>query len=58
MRTGRVLPNVVLEILRQLEVLSQDELEALADFGPSRPVRNWRNLEVGVARPSFQLAYS
>jgi L-asparaginase II len=54
----RVLPSVVLEILHQLEVLSLDELDALADFGPRRPVRNWRNLEVGVARPSFQLAYS
>ena len=56
--TGRALPGVVLEILRQLEVLSPDELKALADFGPTRPVQNWRKLQVGVARPSFQLTYS
>ncbi len=55
---GRARPAVVLELLRQLEVLSEDELEALADFGPSRPVQNWRKIDVGVARPSFQLAYS
>ena len=55
---GRARPAVVLEILRQLGVLSEAELEALAAYGPSRPVQNWRKLAVGIARPSFQLIYS
>ena len=46
---------VTLEVLRQLGALSQDELEALRDFGPRFPVLNWRKIVVGEAYPSFVL---
>lgn len=53
--TGRARPAVTLEVLRQLGVLGEDDLTQLAEFGPEVPVKNWRGLEVGVARPCFQL---
>ena len=43
---------VALEVLLQLGLKG---LEALAEFGPERPVVNWRGLEVGAARPVFRL---
>lgn len=46
---------VSIEVLRQLGALSEDELDALAEFGPVYPVHNWRKLEVGEARPCFEL---
>jgi L-asparaginase II len=52
---GRARPPVALEILRQLSALSSSELESLSQFGPSLPVKNWREIEVGQARPSFKL---
>jgi L-asparaginase II len=53
---SRVRPAVALEILRQLDVISSKELAALADdFGPVRPVTNWRKLVVGEIRPAFTL---
>ena len=52
---SRVRPGVVLEILRQLGVLEEQDQEQLADFGPVRPVLNWRKIQVGVARPCFEL---
>jgi L-asparaginase II len=52
----RVRPAVALEILRQMGYISEKELEALAtDFGPLKPVTNWRKLVVGEARPAFIL---
>lgn len=56
--TGRARPAVALEILRQLGALSPAELEALADFGPTLPVRNWRKLQVGQGRPAFRLQFA
>lgn len=53
---GRVRPAVVLEILRQLGALSASEMETLADYGPITPVYNWRQLEVGQARPNIALS--
>jgi L-asparaginase II len=50
-------PAAALEVLRQMHVLSPDELEALADFGPSFTIHNWRKLVVGEGRPAFQLAH-
>jgi hypothetical protein len=41
--------------LRQLGAASRQDLDQLADFGPSFKVLNWRKLEVGVGRASFQL---
>jgi L-asparaginase II len=46
---------VTLEILRQMDTLSAKELEEMADFGPVKPVLNWRKLAVGEARPAFSL---
>lgn len=51
----KVVPAVALEVLRQLGVLSEEELGALSDFGPSFPVENWRKLKVGEAYPVFTL---
>jgi len=50
---GRVRPAVALEILRRLGALDPAELEALAEFGPQFPVKNWRKITVGEARPCF-----
>ncbi|HPH94557.1 MAG TPA: asparaginase [Anaerolineaceae bacterium] len=52
---GRAIPAVALEVLRQLGVLSEADLQALADFGPRKPVLNWRKLVVGEMRPIFSL---
>ena len=53
---NRVRPAVALEILRQMDWISEKELELLAlEFGPLKPVTNWRKLEVGQARPAFSL---
>ena len=53
---NRVRPAVALEILRQMGWISEKEIESLAaDFGPIKPVTNWRKLEVGQARPAFSL---
>jgi L-asparaginase II len=52
---SRARPAITIEILRQLQVLSQSELEELAAFGPSIPILNWQKKEVGKSRPSFKL---
>jgi L-asparaginase II len=52
---GRARPAVALEILRQLGALSSSEVESLSRFGPRLPVKNWREIEVGEARPCFVL---
>ncbi|MDP3185682.1 MAG: asparaginase [Anaerolineales bacterium] len=51
----RVRPAVGLELLKQLGAISDKELEALAEFGPRKPVTNWRKLVVGESRPAFTL---
>jgi L-asparaginase II len=52
----RVRPAVALEILHQMGYITPAELAALADeFGPIRPVTNWRKLVVGEIRPNFKL---
>jgi L-asparaginase II len=50
---GRARPAVALEILRRLGALAPAELESLAEFGPRFPVKNWRKITVGEARPCF-----
>jgi L-asparaginase II len=52
---GKVRAAVSLEILRQFGALSQDELQALAEFGPILPLYNWRKIAIGEAQPCFQL---
>jgi hypothetical protein len=49
---------VTLEILRQLGALSPDQEQALAAFGPVKPVKNHRGIVTGQARPVFQLRVS
>lgn len=52
---GRARPAVALEVLRRLRALSEADLQALSEFGPTIPIRNWRKLLVGEARPEFDL---
>lgn len=52
---NRVRPAVGLEMLKQLGAISEKELEALAEYGPVKPVTNWRKLIVGESRPAFLL---
>ena len=54
--TGRARPLVGIEILRQLGALDSQQIEALASFD-SRPIQNWRKLEVGQLKPVFQLNF-
>lgn len=53
--SARVRPAVTLEILRQLGVLSSEQLQALAPFGPVKPVKNHLGIVTGQSRPAFQL---
>jgi L-asparaginase II len=48
-------PAVALEILRQLDAITPNELEHLANYGPHFNLFNWRKLHVGEARASFRL---
>lgn len=51
----RVRPALTLEILRQLGVLSSEQQQALASFGPALPVKNHRGIITGQSRPIFEL---
>jgi L-asparaginase II len=53
--SARVRPAVTLEILLQLGVLSSEQLQALAVFGPLKPVKNHRGIVTGQSRPVFEL---
>ena len=53
--TNRVRPAVVVEILRQLGVLSSKQQQALAAFGPEKPITNHRGLITGTSHPTFKL---
>lgn len=53
--TNRVRPAVVIEILRQLGVLSSKMEQALAAFGPEKSITNHRGLVTGKSRPIFRL---
>ncbi|MFN3307720.1 MAG: asparaginase [Anaerolineales bacterium] len=54
---GKVSAAVSLEVLRQLGVLNEDRLNALGDFGPIQPLKNFRHLAVGTAKPIFTLSW-
>ncbi|MFN2113122.1 MAG: asparaginase [Anaerolineales bacterium] len=49
---------VTLEILRQLGVLSTQELGGLTDLGPVQTYRNQCEIAIGEGKPCFQLQYS
>lgn len=51
----RVRPAAALEVLRQLGVLSSQQEQALAVFGPAKPVKNHRGIVTGQSRPVFEL---
>ncbi|HUE99717.1 MAG TPA: asparaginase [Anaerolineales bacterium] len=51
----RVRSAVTLEILRRLGVLSSKQEQALASFGPVKPVKNHRGIVTGQSRPVFEL---
>jgi L-asparaginase II len=52
---NRARPAVSLEILHQLNALSSAEEGELAEFGPSLPLKNWREIEIGRTHPAFRL---
>jgi L-asparaginase II len=52
---NRARPAVAIEILNQMEALSPSEQGELAEFGPSLPLNNLREIEVGHTNPSFKL---
>lgn len=54
-RRGMVKAATTIEVLRQLGALSVDEQVLLGEFGPTNPIRNWKDIEVGISRPTFQL---
>ena len=51
----RVRPSVTLEILRQLNVLNEEQMKSLAKFGPSKTIKNYAGLITGSSRPAFKL---
>ncbi len=51
----RVRPAVILEILHQLGALSSEQEQALAAFGPVKPVKNHRGIVTGQSQPVFKL---
>lgn len=53
---NRARPLVGIEILRQLGVLDDQQIASLSSFY-TRPIQNWRNLEVGQLKPVFQLHF-
>ena len=48
---GKVRAAVVMEILAQNGILSEAQLEALAEFGPQRVIRNMAGTKVGHGGP-------
>lgn len=54
-RGKRAKSAVVLEILKQLDVLSEEELKALSEYGPEQPRINYRNIVVGHGKPTLEL---
>lgn len=48
---------VALETLKQLGILTPDDLTALSGYGPIQPIRNQRGIRVGEGRPCFQLHF-
>lgn len=51
----RVRPPVTLEVLRQLGALTEAQMQALAEFGPEKIIRNYAGLVTGASRPVFKL---
>ena len=56
--SNRVRPAVTLEVLYQLGVLSLEQGQALAAFGPGKSIKNHRGIVTGQSRPVFKLSYT
>jgi len=56
--TGRARPIVGIEILRQLGLLTADEISGPLAHLAARPVTNWRSLEVGKMYPACNLEWT
>lgn len=56
--TGRARPVVGIEILRQLGLLTPDEIAGPLAHLAARPVTNWRGFQVGKMVPAFELDWS
>ncbi|MCJ7717083.1 MAG: asparaginase, partial [Anaerolineales bacterium] len=54
----RAIGAVMIEILRQLKLLSLEQLNVLSDLGPEFIYRNQCQIPIGVGKPCFQLQYS
>lgn len=52
---SRARPAISIEILRQLNALTPEQESELSEFGPSRTLKNWRDLEIGDSNPAFKL---
>ncbi len=52
----RARPLVGIDILRQLGALDDEQIQALSAFD-TRPIHNWRKLNVGELKPVFQLHF-
>ncbi len=55
---NRARPAISLEILRQLNALSPGEEKQLSEFGPSLPIKNWREIEIGSTSPAFKINFT
>jgi L-asparaginase II len=51
----RVRPAVTLEILRQLKALNEAQLKSLVKFGPTKQLKNHREIITGESHPVFDL---
>lgn len=51
----RVRPAVTLEVLRQLKALDEAQLDALANFGPEKVLKNYAGIVTGRSKPVFEL---
>ncbi len=49
---------VMIEILRQLKVLSPEQIREFADLGPVLEIRNRCQIVTGEGKPCFQLQYN
>ena len=54
----RAIGAVMIEVLRQLKLLSPEQLTELSDLGPTFKYRNQCQIPIGEGKPCFQLQYS
>jgi L-asparaginase II len=49
---------VLVEVLKQLNLLTPNNIKDLSEYGPELPVYNQRRILTGWGKPCFQLQYS